>query len=493
MAYVHGIKTSEVATSLVPAAEVDSAISFVVGTAPINLVDESNVNKPVLCYSYSEAVAKFGFQKALENANGFKKYDYTLSEVMYSLFQLYNVAPVVFVNVLDPKKHKKAASTTKLKVDTKTGSAIIKERGIILSTLELKKDEGSDAYIRGTDYVAEFDDDGYLVITALSDDGETFKLSTDAEINVAAEIIDPTKVTAADIIGGVSAADVKSGLELIEDVFPKFRVAPSIIAAPGYSGDPEVAAVMATKGEGFNNIFKAVAVVDIPSSVKSYTDVAAYKNDKNLVSTNQIVLWPCLNMSGTIYNYSSQFIGLLATVDADNDGIPYVSPSNKNIQCTGLCLDDGTEVVVDNTRGAYLNGNGIVTANNMFSGWVCWGNRTGAYPGITDVKDVFIPVRRMFNFISILLTKTFWQRIDFPLNKRQIDTILDSANILLNGYTNKGYILGGRVEFLESENTTTDLMDGKARFHVYITPPSPNREIDFVLEYDPSYIQTLFS
>ena len=43
MAYVHGIKTSEVATSLLPAAEVDSAISFVVGTAPINLVDESNI------------------------------------------------------------------------------------------------------------------------------------------------------------------------------------------------------------------------------------------------------------------------------------------------------------------------------------------------------------------------------------------------------------------------------------------------------------------
>ena len=250
---------------------------------------------------------------------------------------------------------------------------------------------------------------------------------------------------------------------------------------------------MSAKADGFNDIFKAIALIDVPSTVKNYTDVATFKNSNNLTSTNEVVLWPCLNMSGTIYNFSSQFAALLAEVDDDNGGIPYVSPSNKNIQCTGLCLADGTEIIVDNSRGSYLNGNGIVTANNMFSGWVAWGNRTGAYPGNTDVKDVFIPVRRMFNFISIQLAKTFWQRIDFPLNRRQIDTVLDSANILLNGYTSKGYILGGRVEFLESENPTTDLMDGKAVFHVYITPPSPNREIDFVLEYDPSYLQTLFA
>ena len=63
---------------------------------------------------------------------------------------------------------------------------------------------------------------------------------------------------------------------------------------------------------------------------------------------------------------------------------------------------------------------------------------------------------------------------------------------MLNGYASRQYILGGRVEFREDENTTTNLMDGKAVFHVYITPPSPNREIDFVLEYDTSYISTLF-
>jgi hypothetical protein len=53
--------------------------------------------------------------------------------------------------------------------------------------------------------------------------------------------------------------------------------------------------------------------------------------------------------------------------------------------------------------------------------------------------------------------------------------------------------LGGKVEFLSDENPTTDLMDGIAKFHVYITPPSPNRSIEFILEYDVSAVETLFS
>ena len=36
-------------------------------------------------------------------------------------------------------------------------------------------------------------------------------------------------------------------------------------------------------------------------------------------------------------------------------------------------------------------------------------------------------------------------------------------------------------EMLESENPLTSLMAGKIKLHVYMTPPSPAQEIDFVL------------
>ena len=46
------------------------------------------------------------------------------------------------------------------------------------------------------------------------------------------------------------------------------------------------------------------------------------------------------------------------------------------------------------------------------------------------------------------------------------------------------------MEFLEEENSQTALMAGKAVFHIYLTPPSPMKECEFVLEYDAEYVSS---
>ena len=492
MAYNHGVKISEVPTSILPPAQVEAAIPFIVGTAPANMTDPTNVNKPVLCYSYDEAVAAFGYVPPVEDsASGLKKYDFTLSEAIYSQFALFGVAPIIVVNVLDPTKHKKTATAKTVTLDSKTGSATIVETGIILSTLKISQDVTT--YQEGTDFVATFNDAGHLVITSKKDE-DSFKVPVGASLTFAAEKLDPSAVTKSEIIGGVSAEGAKSGLELVGECFPRFRVVPGLIVAPMYSADPEVAAIMSAKAENINEHFRAISLIDAPtdSSVDSYSKVAEWKNNNNVVDPTQVVCWPMLSLSGTAYQMSTQLMGLIGKVDSDNDDTPYVSPSNKNYEMTAAVLTDGKEVWLGPENAAYLNGQGVVTALNFIGGWKCWGNRTACYPSVTDPKDAFISVRRMFDWIGNTLVQTFWQRVDAPLNRRQIDTIVDSANIWLNGLAARQYILGGRVEFLESENPTTDLMDGIARFHVYVTPPSPNREIDFTLEYDVNYLSTLF-
>lgn len=489
MAYKHGVYVSEQATSILPPVEVEAGIPFIVGTAPIGMADESNVNKPVLCYSYAEAVAAFGYvPPKLDEASGLEKYEYSISEFIQSQFALFGVAPVIIVNVLDPTKHKKAATSTSVTLDTKTGSAIIAETGIVPSTVTLEE------YAQGTDYELTFDMYGNLVITSLTGDDGTFKCTTGSALTFSAQKTAPDMVQDTDIVGGVDVNGNKSGFELVNECFPRFRLVPGILLAPGHSSDPTVAAVMAAKAVNINEHFKAIALVDVPSdTVKAYSDVAAWKNNNNIVDESQVCCWPMLSLDGVAYNMSTQLAGLMGQVDGDNDDVPYVSPSNKNYQMTACVTADGTEVFLGPETAAYLNGNGIVTALNFIGGWKCWGNRTACYPGNTDVKDAFIPLRRMFNWVGNTLVQTYWQRLDYPLNKRQIDTIVDSANIWLNGLTAKQYILGGRVEFLESENPTTDLMDGIAVFSVSITPPSPNKEIHFKLQYDASYLQTLFA
>ncbi len=298
-----------------------------------------------------------------------------------------------------------------------------------------------------------------------------------------------------DIIGGISTSTGASkGLETLDQVFPLFGLVPGMVLAPGWSHIPAVAAVMKSKAGNINSHFKASVLVDVPTdTVTKYTAVSAWKNDNSYTGEDEIVCWPMVKLDDDIYHMSTHVMGVIGQVDADNDDIPFESPSNKAAQINGMVLEDGTEVILDNTQAAYLNGQGIVTCLNFIGSWKIWGNRTGAYPSNTDTKDSFIPVRRMFNWHAQTFIQTYWAKVDKPITKRLIQTIMDSENIRLNGLVAQGALLGARIEFLEDENPTTNLLDGIIKFHTYFTPPTPAREIENTIEYDPSYFSALFS
>jgi phage tail sheath protein FI len=304
---------------------------------------------------------------------------------------------------------------------------------------------------------------------------------------------DVNLVTAADIIGGVNAQTGKrTGLELIHEVFPRFGLIPGQIIAPGFSDDPAVALVIGAKSTEISGHFNCGGIADIPASVAGYTQAHEYVMDNNLTDKNLTLFFGMPVFNGGAEYGSIHWAGISAQRDSENEGIPYWSPSNKRLLANGMS-HAGAELYLDAQQAAYLNGQGIVTGISWIGGLKGWGNRTAAYPGVTDVKDTFIPVRRMFNFVGNTLVTTAWQLVDGPLNRRLAGTVCDTFNVWLNGLARREFLLGGRVEFLSNDNPTTDLMDGIARFHVFFTPPSPARELDFILEYDPAYIQTLFA
>ncbi len=111
MAYRHGIYISELPTSLVSPVLADSAIPVFVGTAPLHLSSDGledldkKVNYPVLAYLYEEPVTKLGFTRDSKRWR-----EYTLCSCVYSQFALFAVAPAIFINVLDPRIHKKAVA-----------------------------------------------------------------------------------------------------------------------------------------------------------------------------------------------------------------------------------------------------------------------------------------------------------------------------------------------------------------------------------------------
>lgn len=130
MGYRHGIYTSEIPTSITPPVNVSAGLIVAFGTSPVNQLDNpsSAVNKPVIAYTYAEAVSKIGFSTNFEK--------YTLSEVIKVAFGIYGVAPVVFINVLDPTKHK--ADVVDEAVKLSGGKATLAKDGVLYDSVVVK-------------------------------------------------------------------------------------------------------------------------------------------------------------------------------------------------------------------------------------------------------------------------------------------------------------------------------------------------------------------
>ncbi len=464
----HGIFISQKGTSVSTPNVAESGIPFVIGLSPIQAADNpAGIGVPKLCTGWAEFVEQFGY------SDDWAKY--TLCEFAYSHFKLFGCQPVIFCNLLDPSTMSTAAAASDLTVSDHQIKLPID--AIDNTNLVVKAQGGSgSAYVKGTDYTVDYA--GENMIISLISTGSCYSA---AKLNVAYK-----KINAA----GVTAAGIVTGLENIELCMTTLGVVPDLICAPGFSETATVAAAMATKAAAINGMFKAKALIDI--SGDSYTAAITAKNSGSF-DENQILCWPYGKLGELKFHMSTLIAGRMTATDIDNGGVPYESPGNKKLAIDGICTSAGVEIQLTLAQANLLNAAGILTAINFMGGWVAWGNYTGCYPASTDVKDYWIPESRMFAWVGNSLIKTFWSKLDKPMNRRLIDSVLDSANIWLNGLVGMGYLLGARVEMMDDENPLTDLMAGKIKLHVYMTPPTPAQEIDFVLEYDAEYVSAALS
>ena len=477
-----GVHVYEKATSVQTPKVATVGIPFVVGTAPVqSAAKPAKSNVPVLVTSWDEAVEKLGFSYDWES--------YTLCEFMYSHLQLFGAQPVIFCNINDPASMKREEAAADYTVaDHRVAVSV----DAIADTIKVSVAEGAGeaattrALERDTDYSILYDRDDtdtYVCIVELLEDGSAYNAET---VSVAYSAADPKTATVADVVDGVAQVDA---------CLTAVGLVPDLIAAPGWSHNTVVAAVMATKAAAINGLFKGKAVIDADSGedgVTEYSQLSGYKNKNNFVDVDQIICWPMVQLGDYRFHLSTQLCGLMATVDAGNRGIPYESPSNKNLKMDACVLADGTPVNLTWNQVDLIAGSwGVVTAVNFLdSGWVAKGNYTACYPGNTDVKDQFIPVSRMFDFIGNTLIRTFWSKLDKPMTPALRDSILQTCNIWLGGLTGGGYLYGARAEMLAEENPLTSLLDGIITLHIYNAPPVPAQEIDFILEYDVSYMET---
>lgn len=470
----HGVFIVEEATALTVPISGRSSVQVVIGTAPVNMAEDpaAVVNTPILANSAAEAMAAFGYSTDMGKGK------YTLCQTMYATNNIYQVSPVVYINVLDPARHKKSLEEAQYPVSQM--QAVIPVEGVLINGLTVKNADGSTALTLNTDYTAAFNSDGHLVLTLI----EGGAGASAENLTVSGEQIDPSAVTKTDIVGAYDPLTGKeTGAEVIRQVFPKLGIVPGLLLAPGWSQEPEVGIALAAKAANINGVFKAMALLDLDTTkAKKYTDTKKVKEDSGFTSPYCYPLWPCDKVGDLILAKSAVVGALVSYVDASNDDVPSNSPSNTLLGVTGQCLADGTEVTLDQDQGSTVNEYGVTTAINM-NGWRLWGNYTGAYPASTDAKDIWFPVRRMFNWQGNTFIQTYFSKVDDPMNTVLIESVVDSENIRCAAYAPDKWA-GAEIEYRADDNPTTDILAGKMTFRQRIAPYTPAQEIENILSYD---------
>lgn len=453
--YKHGAY-GEFVESIGEVATQSDTIAVYVGLAPVNLVrgyaDAGVVNAPVKISDFSDAKEHMGYSADWAA--------FTLCEALKVHFDnpVTNAGPIVAINVLDPATHRKEAETTK-QLTFSNGQATITSATIILDTLVLADK------VEGVDYSVDYNwTTGQVIIDSLTEEKITGTVAaTYAEV-------DTSKITKADIIGGVTSGGVYSGLGCVGLIYPEVGVIPNLILAPGWSHEPDVYQAMIAAGKKINGHWDAYVLADIPlvdKGSKIDTIDAAYKwaDENGYTSERSDACWPMheLTTGGYVHDSTMRAWKQLI-VDASHNGIPMETASNKAIPIKRNYFGEGSKNRgFDQSQANKLNEHGICTAVYWGGQWVLWGGHTAAYKfgKVLDKRVIFSTSIRMMMYVTNSFQQEWASTIDQPMTVQMADTIRNREQEKADALVAIGALIGSPVvQFRKSENSNSEIAEG---------------------------------
>ena len=456
-----------------------------VGLAPVNLVRgyEAYVNSPVKLNSFGAVRRYMGY------SDDWSAFD--LCEAFHLHFDNAdgNVGPIVAINVLNPAAHVASDETT-VNLTFQNGRATIESDTIILDTLALAE------LVEGTDYTVDYDfTKGQVIINSI---GDAITSTVAATYNT----VDVSAITADDIIGGVTAAGVYTGLGCVGLIYQELALIPNLILCPGWSSVPEVYEAMIVAGTKINGHWDAFVYADIPlvnGSTKVDTIEAAiqWKKTNGYSNERSKVFWPHgRDAMGRKYHGSAMAAWRTLLVDESNNGLHMETPSNKAVPVVAQYFGvDSTNRGFDQVRANELNAEGITTICYWGNRWVLWGPHTAAYRygAVTDNRNIFDNSIRIMMFVSNDFQQEHAMTIDEPMTRALKDTILNREQEKMDAWAAQGAFIGEPVvEFLEEDNSTDELVEGNFVWSFRGTPTPPFKSGTLKVGYTTAGFETYF-
>ncbi|HCM1915252.1 TPA: phage tail sheath subtilisin-like domain-containing protein [Salmonella enterica subsp. salamae serovar 28:r:e,n,z15] len=467
--WFHGANTRETLGGPRPVKQVKSAVIGLIGTAPAG-----PVNTHVLINSET-AAAQYGPEQP----------GFTIPQALRAIAD-HGVMSVVVINVLNPAVH---ISRVVDEVVTPEGGAKL-AHGMV-SEVVVKNSTGNTTWVAGRDYTL---DSQTGVITRLANGSI---MATDP-VKVSYAWLDPSKVTAADIIGSAGASGRRSGILALDDVFSDLGFDSKILIAPVYSTQMSVVEVLSVMADRLG----AVAYVDAPVGC-SVQQVLTGRGPNGTINFNTSsdrvrLCYPHLKVYDPVTNadrlepLSVRAAALRARVDLD-EGY-WVSSSNHEIKgVTGMERPISARIDDASCEANLLNEAGVTTVFNSFgTGIRLWGNRNAAFPTSTHITS-FENVRRTADIFNESLRLTSLQYVDQPMSDALIDNILGTAENYARTMSGDGALLGFKVWYDKARNTRSELGSGHLRVSYKITPSIPMEWLTYEAEITDEYVMNLKS
>ncbi len=448
-----------------------------VGTAPVNLIkgykSRGIINTPVKLTNLPNAQQTIGY------SNDWGRF--SLCEAVSAHFDnvLGNIGPVYVINVLDPDTNRKASKdVVNISLTFSNGQAVIKSDTIILDTLALE------GLVEDTDYAVDYNyANGTVVIKSIG--------TNRIEGSVAASYleVDFEGIDADMVIGGVTAGGEYSGLGALQLLYQEQYQVCNLLMAPGWSHIPKVYNAMLAASEQINGHWNAFVLADIPlESIDTISEARAWKKQNGYNSERSKVFWPeGRDNSGKVYHLSTLAAVEFMRIDHTHASVPFETCGNKQIPIAGQYFGESSRNRgFDQITSKELTSNGISTCVFWGGKWVLWGDHTAAYTFGADVdsRAIFDVSMRMLFHITNSFQCEWGTTIDEPFTKQLRDRIINREQEKLDTLVAQGALIGNpSVLFLESNNSTGDMMNGDFRWDIPVTPTPPLKSATVYVAY----------
>ncbi|AVO60655.1 phage tail sheath subtilisin-like domain-containing protein [Pseudomonas chlororaphis] len=467
--YLHGFETIEVESGPRAIRVVKSAVIALVGTAPIGPVNE-------LTQSLNEVdAAQFG-----SHLTGF-----SIPEALEGIYA-YGAGTVLVVNVLDPAIHR----TSLVGQEKQFGdNELLQLEHGALQLLTIKSVDGNTTYDLDTDYTVN-------MLTGRVARLPAGTIPANAQVKADYTYADPSKVTPADIIGGVTIAGRRTGLKAFQDSYNLLGYFPKIFIAPGFSTLNSVSVELIASAVQV----KAFAYIDAPIGITVQQAIAGRgpagtinfntSNDRVRLCYPHVKVYDAPTDGSRLQPLSIRAAGLRAKID--NDKGYWWSMSNQElVGVIGLERPLTARIDDPNSEVNLLNENGITTVFNSFgTGLRLWGNRSAAWPTVTHTRN-FENVRRTKDVVDESIRYSSLQFIDQPVTDSLITSVTESVNLFIRKLVGDEALLGGECWYDPARNPQTELELGHVLFSYKLGVPVPLERGTFETEITGEYLVNL--